>query len=83
MPQHKSAIKRLRQSKKRHAHNRSRQSTMKTLIKSVLETTDKAEGEKRLRDAVSYIDRVSLKGIVHKNNAARKKAALSRHVNQL
>jgi len=56
---------------------------MKTLIKSVLETTDKAEGEKRLRDAVSYIDRVSLKGIIHKNNAARKKAALTRHVNQL
>ncbi|NBV30931.1 MAG: 30S ribosomal protein S20 [Bacteroidetes bacterium] len=83
MPQHKSAIKRLRQSKKRNAHNRSRRSTMKTLIKSVLETTDKAEGEKRLRDAVSYIDRVSLKGIIHKNNAARKKAALTRHVNQL
>lgn len=83
MPQHKSAIKRLRQSKKRNAHNRARRSTMKTLMKSVLESTEKADAEKKLREAVSFIDRVSLKGILHKNTAARKKARLTNHVNQL
>ena len=83
MPQHKSAIKRLRQSKKRNAHNRARRSTMKTLMKSVLESTEKVDAEKKLREAVSFIDRVSLKGILHKNTAARKKARLTNHVNQL
>ncbi|HBD42310.1 MAG TPA: 30S ribosomal protein S20, partial [Bacteroidetes bacterium] len=45
MPQHKSAIKRLRQSEKRMAHNRSRRSKLRTLIKKVLESSSKKEGE--------------------------------------
>ncbi len=83
MPQTKQAIKRVRQAEKRRAHNRNRKSKMRTLIKSVMNSTDKKEAEKLLKDAVSYIDRMSVKGIVHKNNAARKKAALTKHVNNL
>ncbi|MFU8813403.1 MAG: 30S ribosomal protein S20 [Balneolaceae bacterium] len=83
MPQHKSAIKRLRQSKKRNAANRHKRSKLRTLIKSVMESTDKKEAEKLLKDAVSYIDRSSVKGLIHPNNAARKKAKLTKHVNNL
>ncbi|MGB0346742.1 MAG: 30S ribosomal protein S20 [Balneolaceae bacterium] len=83
MPQNKSAIKRVRQNKVRNAHNTSRRSKMRTLIKKVLVETDKAKAENLLKEATSYIDRMSVKGIVHQNNAARKKARLTKHVNNL
>ncbi|WP_018126896.1 30S ribosomal protein S20 [Balneola vulgaris] len=83
MPQTKQAIKRVRQAEKRKLHNRTRKSKMRTLIKSVFESTDKTQAEKLLKDAISYIDRMSVKGIVHPNNAARKKARLTKHVNNL
>lgn len=83
MPQHKSAIKRLRQSKKRRDHNRTRRSKMRTLVKKVLSSTDKDEAEKSLKEAVSLIDRLSVKGIIHRNTAARKKSQLTTYVNSL
>jgi small subunit ribosomal protein S20 len=83
MPQNKSAIKRVRQNKVRNEHNTSRRSKMRTLIKKVLVETDKANAEVLLKEATSYIDRMSVKGIVHKNNAARKKARLTKYVNNL
>ncbi|MEX0894298.1 MAG: 30S ribosomal protein S20 [Balneolaceae bacterium] len=83
MPQHKSAIKRMRQNKKRRAHNRNRRSKMQTLIKNVLNSTDPAEAEKHLKEAASYLDRMTGKGVVHKNFAARNKARLTKHVNSL
>jgi len=83
MPQHKSAEKRLRQNAKRREHNKSRRSKMRTLIKNVLQSADKTEAEKNLNKAVSFIDRLSAKRIIHPNNAARKKARLTKHVNNL
>ena len=83
MPQNKSAIKRVRQNKVRNEHNTSRRSKMRTLIKKVLVETDKANAEVLLKEATSYIDRMSVKGVVHKNNAARKKARLTKYVNNL
>lgn len=83
MPQNKSAIKRIRQSKKRNEHNRARRSRMNTLIKKVMNSADKESAENSLKEAVSFIDRMSVKGVVHKNTAARKKAQLTRFVNNL
>mgnify|MGYP003665065363 FL=1 len=83
MPQTKQAMKRVRQAEKRKKHNSARKSKMRTLIKNVLASTDKKEAEVILKEAVSYIDRMSFKGIIHSNNAARRKAALTKHVNNL
>lgn len=83
MPQHKSAIKRVRQNEKRRARNRARRSKMRTLIKKVLTATEREQAEELLRAAVSHIDRMVAKGVVHRNNAARKKASLTKHVNSL
>lgn len=83
MPQHKSSIKRVRQEKKRRAHNRTLRSRLRTLYKKVLSTTNKEEAQTALNDAVSYIDRMAVKGIIHKNNAANKKSRLVRYVNNL
>jgi len=56
---------------------------MKTLIKNVLETTDKEEAEEAFKKASSFLDKMASKNLIHKNYAARKKAKLSKHVNNL
>lgn len=83
MPQHKSAIKRARQNIKRRLHNRNLRSEMRTYIKKVLSAPGKAEAEASLKVAVSYLDKMGRKGIVHKNQAANKKSRLVKHVNSL
>lgn len=83
MPQHKSAIKRLRQNEKRRAHNRARKSRLRTLIKNVLNAENRTEGEVKLKEAVAYLDRLAVKNLLHKNNAARKKSRLTRFINGL
>lgn len=83
MPQHQSAIKRVRQNSKRRDRNRAQRSKMRTLIKKVQETTEVEEAEAYLKEAVSYLDKLSTKGLIHQNNAARKKAQLTKHVNNL
>lgn len=83
MPILKQAKKRVRQAEKSRNHNRSRRSRMRSLVKAVYDIEDKADAEKALKDAVSYLDRMTVKGIIHKNNAARKKARLTKYVNNL
>jgi len=83
MPQHKSAIKRLRQNKARRDHNRARRSNMRTLIKKVMSSENKEEAIVNLKDAVSLIDRLATKNILHPNTAARKKSQLTNYVNNL
>ncbi|MEX2398304.1 MAG: 30S ribosomal protein S20, partial [Balneolales bacterium] len=62
MPQHKSAIKRVRQSLTRRLRNRDQRSQMRTYIKKVLISTDKTEAESHLKVAVSYLDKMGRKG---------------------
>ncbi len=83
MPIIKQAKKRVRQAEKNRTHNRSRRSRMRKLVKEVYTIENKAEAEKALKEAVSYLDRMTVKGIIHKNNAARKKARLTKYVNNL
>ncbi len=83
MPQHKSAEKRARQSLKLRLANREKRSKMRTLTRKVMETQEKEQAEVLLKDAVSYIDRMACKGLVHKNTAANRKSTLVKHVNNL
>ncbi|MCF6271486.1 MAG: 30S ribosomal protein S20 [Melioribacteraceae bacterium] len=83
MANHKSAKKRIRQSEKKRVRNQAAQTKMKTLIKKVHTTKEKAAAEVVLKDAVSFIDKSVTKGRLHKNTAARKKSSLTRHVNKL
>lgn len=83
MPQHKSAIKRVRQNEKRRQRNQSQRSKMKTLVKNAMETTSKEEAEAAFKKASSYLDKMAAKDLIHKNFAARRKAKLAKHVNNL
>ena len=83
MPQHKSAVKRVRQNEKRRKHNQPQRSKMKTLIKKALDTTDKEEAQEIAKEATSYLDKMAAKGMVHDNFAARRKSRIAKHVNNL
>lgn len=80
------ALKRMRQNKKRNLRNTGVKSEVKTQIKKVLEALkgkqlDKAREE--LRKAESLLDRAASGGVLHPNNAARRKARLAAQVNAL
>jgi small subunit ribosomal protein S20 len=83
MANHKSAKKRIRTTARRRKVNQMSDSKIKTSIKKVLSTTDKTEAEKLYKEAIAILDRSSVKGKLPKNNASRKKSALTRHLNSL
>ena len=86
MPNHKSAIKRVRQNEKRRAVNRSNRSDLRTQIKklrSALTASDKTQSQELLTPTVSAIDKAVNKGILHRNTAARYKSRLTSHVGKL
>jgi small subunit ribosomal protein S20 len=74
----KSAEKAARQSVKRQTANRILLSGARTAVKKARTSiasgsTDSAEA---VRSAVSTLDRAAKKGVIHKNNAARRKSRL-------
>lgn len=83
MANHKSAKKRIRVTERRSERNKAALSKVKTLVKKVYATDEKEQAEPLLKEAVSFLDKVSGKGKIHKNNAGRQKSALTRYVNTL
>jgi len=85
MPNHKSAEKRVRQSEKRRAINRSHRTKVRTYIKklrSALESGSKQEVAQILPETISVIDKSVQKGVLHANAAARYKSRLTASANQ-
>ena len=86
MANHKSAIKRAKQSELRRVRNRSRRTRMKHAIKSLeeaLTSRNVEEAQSRLKEAISVIDRTASKGVIHKNHASRRISRLTHKVNAL
>ena len=77
-----SELKRVRQSRRKNLQNRHYKSMMKTSIKKVLQA-DKNDASDLLKHAVSTIDKVCGKGIIHNNRASHHKSKLTKHVNSL
>ena len=74
------AIKRARQNKKRALHNHSQRATMRTAIKKMLKAiaaADIAKAKDAFKEAASLLDRLSGRGLVPKNRAARYKSRLN------
>ena len=83
MDRHKQQIKRDRQDLKRRAINSQNKSRMRTLIKNVLSSDTKKAADEYYSSAVSFIDKMASKNIIHKNNAARQKSKITNHLNSL
>jgi len=82
MPITKSAKKAIRVSLRKKAFNDGRKKVMKEIIKKIEKTakTDKTGAAKMLSSAFQAIDKSAQKGVIKKNNAARKKSRLARLV---
>ena len=83
MPNIKSAKKRVEVSKVNAERNKAFRSALKTSIKKADAAIEaKApDASEAVKAAVVKIDRAANKGILHKNNAARKKSALAKKLN--
>lgn len=86
MANHKSALKRIRQTAKRTERNRHVRSTMRTHIKRVrvaVEAGDKDLAQQELLLAIRKIDKAASKGVIHRNQAGRRVSRLTKLVNSL
>ncbi len=86
MPNNAAAEKRMRQEQKRRAHNRSVKTIVKTQITKArtaiaANTVNAEDAEAVVRAAVSELDRAAKKGVIHRNNAARRKSRLMKQLN--
>ena len=81
-----SAIKRVRQIKRRTAVNRANRTQVRTQVKklqSSLESNNAEGARKLLGPAVSAVDRAVQKGVLTKNKASRMKSRLTTRINKL
>lgn len=83
MANSKSAQKRIRSSQKKYERNRYQLKTARTFIKKLRSTKKKKEAEELFPKVSSMIDKLAKKNIIHKNNAAHRKAKLAKYVNSL
>ena len=83
MANHKSSLKRIRQTEKRRLHNRYYAKSMRHEVRKFRTITDKSEAENQLPRMYKMIDKVAKRGIIHKNKAANLKSKLSKHTAKL
>ena len=89
MPKGKTDIKRFQKQEKRRQRNRSVRSAVKTFIgrarQSLVGATSREDEtlQSSVLRAIKELDRAARKGIIHPNNAARRKSRLMKRVNAL
>jgi small subunit ribosomal protein S20 len=79
----KSQIKRNKQNEKRRVRNRVFRGRARTFVakaRTTLETGNAEEAKAAVTQAVSELDRAANKGVLHKNNAARRKSRLMKRL---
>jgi small subunit ribosomal protein S20 len=82
----KSALKRVRVSERRRLRNRKYRSSARTLVRraeSIIATGDVDAAAEAVGSALSMLDRTSGKGVIHRNNAARRKSRLMKKYNNM
>ena len=82
----KQSAKRKLTNEKARQRNQSVKSNAKTAIRKFRETADSGDRERAIelqRDAARKLDKAASKGVIHKNQAANKKAAMAKRANEL
>ena len=83
MANHKSAIKRIRNSEVKKQRNRYQHKTARTAMKKFFEINKKKQAEKELLLLISMIDKLAKNNIIHDNKAANLKVNFAKHVSSL
>ena len=79
----KSAIKRNKQNEKRRIRNRTYVAGARTYVKKAqlaIEGGELTEARQATLEAISALDKAAEKGMLHKNNAARRKSRLMKRL---
>jgi len=82
----KSALKRMRQNEKQRLHNRLFRGRARTEVKKArlaLESGELEEAREATLTAVKALDKAASKGVIHQNNAARRKSRLMKRLAEL
>ena len=85
MPQTKSAKKEMRATKKRRLRNKTARSLCKSRVtkaESLIFSGELEKGKEAVVAAISSLDKAAEKGIIHPNNAARRKSRLIKKLNE-
>ena len=78
----KSAEKRIRSNERKRQRNQMYRSRVKTMIRKAEQLIFSGQSsEEAVKAAISTLDKAAVKGILHKNNAARRKSRLMKKLN--
>lgn len=86
MANHKSALKRIRSNEKKRLRNRIWRSRTRTEYKqaqAAIQAGDVEQARQATIDAIRALDKAANKGVLHKNNVARRKSRLMKRLAQL
>ena len=83
MANHKSALKRIKQSETRRLQNKYKHKTARNAVRDIKSTSDKKEATKLLPKVTAMLDKLTKTNIIHKNKAANIKSKITKHVNAL
>ncbi|MBT3418198.1 MAG: 30S ribosomal protein S20 [Flavobacteriales bacterium] len=83
MANHKSAIKRIRQSEKRRLLNKYFHKTTRNAVAKLKAMSDKKEATALFPKVVAMLDKLTKRNIIHKNKSSNLKSKLSKRVNAL
>ncbi|MCH5216505.1 MAG: 30S ribosomal protein S20 [Muribaculaceae bacterium] len=83
MANHKSSIKRIRQSEARRLRNRYYAKTARNAVRRLRNMTDKAQAAEAYIKVSSMLDRLAGKKVISKNKASNLKSKLARRINKL
>jgi len=83
MANHKSALKRIRQTATRTLRNKYQHKTTRNAVKALRDSSDKKEATAMLSKVSGMLDKLAKRNIIHNNKAANLKSKLTKHVANL
>ena len=83
MANHKSSIKRIRQTERRRLHNKFYAKVTRSAVRKLRATSEKDAAVALLPKVASMLDKLAKRNIIHKNKASNLKSKLAFHVNKL
>ena len=83
MANHKSALKRIKQTETRRLLNKYKSKTARNAVRDLRATTDKKKAIGMLPKVSGMLDKLTKTNIIHSNKASNLKSKLTKHVNSL
>ena len=83
MANHKSSLKRIRQTKVRTLHNKYYAKTMRNAVRKLRALTNKDEAVKLYPTVQKMLDKLAKTNVIHKNKATNLTSSLALHINKL